>query len=555
MLRIEMKKLLSPLIIALIFICLTGGRKSFCGMEDWDFRVKRLARKFDLQTICQKHSEEALSCYNIATDGLANIKACLPEEVFEQVEVQKDFSFLPPKKSTNLLTLFEICVHKVANHHLTNLDKQTIHLINTLRNIIFHAKVKECYDPKLAKLLIRLHLEKNYKPEEKLLDTCLCTASYLGDAVAVEVLLSRGANCNYVNISEDYYTSLAYALSEEHLCSKIKNKSSFTQKLILDYERIAEMLIKAGARVKHKITGKIKRIPIFFQTSNVNIFNLFEDQIANKTNLFRDLVINAFKFGNAEFIKKLYANPIYWKHGGYSHDHIVNADIDKKTTFMDLAILYYKGYDFEELYKFLEENGVRSTKQQYSLNEFAYRCLNNAISTFDYDSIKNLAEVGVSLKSIYPDTESTTLIYCIKKATVYTDVPAINDLIKIIELFINVGINPAHRDKYGKTALYYAKMLELKAINHINIKAHKENLQAFKRITQALIVTPIIYVIKRRLPSTNILAYINCGKQLKGEIASYRDSHGKTALDYAQEFNSDYSVIEALRSYTCENFE
>lgn len=204
---------------------------------------------------------------------------------------------------------------------------------------------------------------------------------------------------------------------------------------------------------------------------------------------------------------------------------------------MDLAIEYYKGYDFEELYEFLIENNELSTGEHYTLEEFALQCLDNALDDLDFESIKSLYLRGISLTTEYEDDKSTYLIHCIRKAKSTT---SSKKLIQIIELFMSAGVDFDHKDNYRKTALDYAKKQELD-----------------EEIVQAVIMTPLLYKLRANNQNQEELS-VSIYKILNENdptIFNYRDCKDKTALDYAQEFNQDESIIEALKVCTGKNFE
>lgn len=531
---------------------LLSAGNEFSANRKHDFIDSRLDKEFDLQQICREHSEEALVAYNKAAEDTSNLNGIIPYEVLVQVKSFKEQSFRPYNSKNPNLTLFEICARKVANANLDTLNQEEVSFINTLRSIIFCAKFNVSYYPPLAKMLIRFHLDKNYKPRKKVryknkyvptkqLNECLCLASYLGDANAVQLLLSKGATADFVNEDDDHYTPLAYAIIQEHKYSKIRHKTSDIKLLIHNFEHIAEMLVKGGAEAT-RIIGRFSDHSIFLHTSNVKIFSLFKNQVdeivrihktyakneitrGNVKRLGRDIVINAFKIGNTEFIKTFYFDRLYRK-----------CVKKESQSFMNLAIKYYKGYDFKELFEFMVENSAESVKPEWTVKEFADQCLTNALNALDFESIKNLAEVGLSLRRFIKSDNSTFLIYCIKKANEYSDK---NNLIKIIELLIDAYVRPGHKDNNGKTALDYAKEKDLD-----------------NDIGQALIMGPLMLLIKRYSPKYQsfVIKLINLANEQGGEIGTYKDSHGKTALDYAEEFNLDCSVIEILRSYTIQNF-
>lgn len=404
-------------------------------------------------------------------------------------------------------------------------------LLDILKRILFHLKVNKWYEPKLAQLIIRIHLDHKFEPDQRQLDRSLCMAAYLGDSASVKLLLDKGANCNLVNKQHYSYTPIVYAILQEHYFSRIKEKSSDIELLITSYEETAKILIERGADVKRKICNGLSNDPsnktyIFMQTCNENIFNLFEEQIAdelkNKPNLSEKLVVNAFKFGNAQFIKKLYGNSLYRDFSSKckgKHRH---------WTFMDLAIQYYKGHDFEELYNFLDENNERPSDEHFNLKEFGLQCLDNAMDDLDFESIKKLYQEGVSLNNIYQSDNSTYLINCIKRANSKTKA---ENIIQIIELLIQAGVNFSHQDIAGKTALDYAI---------------EQNLDP--KIIQALICTPVIYAITQLSTSHKIDKLIIEAKNRSGKLSIYKDSQGKSALDYAEELNMDSWIIDALSS-------
>jgi len=217
-----------------------------------NFMTKRLAVKFDLQEICNQHSEDALNLYYLAIDDLSSLQALIPDEVMEQVTFYKEFSFLPCD-SNSLTSLYQYCAQKVANANLLNLNQNSAKCVHALRSILFHAQFKKWYDTKLARIIIDLLLNADYKPSQKQLNKALCTAAYLGNAFAIKLLLQKGADCNFINQDDYDYTPLAYALAQEHNYSKTKEQTDKLKLLIAEYEQAAKLLINAGANVCHKI--------------------------------------------------------------------------------------------------------------------------------------------------------------------------------------------------------------------------------------------------------------------------------------------------------------
>lgn len=535
-----MKQYFSFLILASIILCsnnflFSGNHYSSDKKEN--FMIKRFARKFNLEEICKKHSKQALELYKIAFDDLPEVAAKIPKELYEKVIETRDHSFL----KLNNITLLQKTAYSVATMNLQNLNKGQRAIVLLLRRIAYYAKSHKWYDPKLAQFLINSLFFPEYKFSQKKLDRNLCTASHLGDSFAVSLLLRKGANYDFETRYNYKYTPLAYALIQEHKYSKMRQKPLYVNFLIQNYEEIAKMLIGAGANIVHSIKNGIDRNTsnyafTFMLTSNINIFNLFEEQIADKVelkdDLGRNIVVYAFMHGNAKFIKKLYANPLY------RDSHVARTDKHgNPRTFMDLAIEYYKGYDFEELYEFLTKNDERPTEEQYTIQEFALQCLDNALDDLDFESIKSLYLRGISLKTRYQSDNSTYLIYCIKMRLSRTDT---KNLVKIIELFMIAGLDFDHKDNYGKAALDYAKEQELD-----------------EDIIQAIIMTPLSYYLRNNMLNQEelLLLIYKILNENDPMIFNYRDSEGKNALDYAQEFNRHESIIEALMACTGKNFE
>ena len=531
-------------ILAFIILCsnnflLSMERLAFSENKKENFMIKRFARKFNLKEICAKYPEEALNLYNIAFDKFREIQAKVPQEVYEKIIAHRNTNFVKfyPVKSK----LVDICARAISIMNLRNLNKQKQAFVFFLKTVSFFVHhVHSWYDTKLAELILNIFFNPNYKPSQKQLDRSLCMASHLGDSKAVEFLLKKGANPNFVTENNYNYTPLAYALVQEHKFSKRKQKPININFVIRNYERTVKMLIKAGAKIDHKVKNKLFGFPsletyIFFQTCNVKIFGLFEDQTASKVELIDDsgcnFVMNAFKIGNAQFIKKLYANPLY-RNSRVARTH-ENGD---PRSFMDLAILFYKRYDFKELYAFLIENNEHPLFEEHcTLEEFELQCLDNAMEDLDFESIKNLYQEGISVNNIYQSDNSTDLINCIKKANSKTSP---ENLVQIMELFIQAGVNFSHEDITGKTALDYAKKRKLDPT-----------------IIQALIMTPLLYHLKANI--VNELELLGLIHEILIEndsaIFNYRDSKGKTALEYAQASNQDKSVIEVLKACIATN--
>ena len=321
-----MKKLIFLTIFLNIFIhsnLLFSGSAPSCDHNNkpvCNFVSKRLNKNFTLENLkdlCHDHSELALNLYNMALENLRDFEGRLPKEAFEKIQFFRDYNFIHLKHKESL---FDQCAYNIATRNLNELSNNEKRLIRSFRNIAFCIKINGSYDPRLARFLIKIHLDSDYSPSKVKLNKYLCTAASLGDAMAVDLLLSIGANPNFQNKCENFYTPLAYALIQEHSISKIKNKSSDQSLLIRLYEIIAELLIKRGARADLKIMNGVSRNRlnktfIFMQTNNVNIFKLFENQITDKIEVNDEfgcnVVMNAFKLGNAKFIKHLYANPLY----------------------------------------------------------------------------------------------------------------------------------------------------------------------------------------------------------------------------------------------------
>lgn len=460
-----MKKIISLSIIFSILILnnlLFSGNVPSCDHEnkpDCNFVAKRLSKKFtldDLKELCKNHSEKAVHLYNMALENLTDLEEKLPKEVFEKVQFFRDYTFMSLKQDT----LYNKSAYKIANRNLDILPNNEQRLIRTFRSIAFHIKTNGCYDPKLAKFLIKIHLDNDYSPSKMKLNKYLCTAALLGDSMAVSLLLSIGANPNFVNKCENFYTPLAYALIQEHRYSKIKNKSFDQSLLIKCYELIAAMLMKRGARadlnIMNGVSGNsLNKTYIFMQTSNVSIFKLFENQIANKVEAHDEfgcnIVMNAFKLGNAKFIKYLYANPLY-RNSQKARSLYTLGGIEHRS-FMNLALEYYKHYDFKELLEFLIKNN-EVEKLENNLMGFGFDCMWHAIADFDYECIKSLIQSGIPLNALYDDN-STNLIWMIRKASQSDDK---KNLIKIIELFAPFGQRFfEHADLCGKTVLDYAR--------------------------------------------------------------------------------------------------
>jgi len=548
-----MKKILLSLFISSTFLftnILFPGNE-FSHDPNRNFMNEKLSREFDLEQICKEHSKQALIAYQAAIAKSADVKDIVPDEVFEKIKYYKTYSFIPLNPRDLQVSLYEICAHKVANVNLIGLKQEEIALVHTLRSILFYARFNKSYNHELAQLLIRVHLDRKYRPSKKLLNSCLCVASYLGDALAVQTLLAKGATGNFINKDDLQYTPLAYAVIKEHTYSKINNKTFEIQLIIRNYELIAEMLIKAGADATRPIgsntTWGNDRF-VFKHTSNVKIFSLFEEQVEDivkrhveaasisnpgaVADLGLDLVKNAFSIGDAKFIKKIYANPLYRK-----------CVSESNKSFMDLAEDYYKGSDFEELYKFLVENGERRSGNPQNLNFFRTKCLFNALDSLDYECLKSFNNYGVKLNSVVHLSDNSNLLTdIIKRAQTSTNK---NNLIKTIELFMKIGVCFYNRDKTGKIALDYA-------IEPLGGKKRLDN-----DIIEALIMTPLIFAIKtspynkqQGLVELIYLANNDCN----GAVESYRDSKGKTALDYAKERNLDSSIIEALQALITPNF-
>jgi len=279
------------------------------------------------------------------------------------------------------------------------------------------------------------------------------------------------------------------------------------------------------------------------QTSNINIFNLFQEQITDYIELLDDfecnIVSNAFKLGNAQFIKNLYANQ------AYRYSTSGRSSVYGPIKWMRLATVYYYGHDFLELFQFLTKNDeVDLDDENITSNDLGQICLVHAMNAFDYECVKNLYQSGVSLdfkdvESLYnrgispfcPDMKDfcSWLHYWIQECPI--DMPT--NYIKIIELLMDAGINFFEKNIDGETALDYARSSE------------------DDQLVQILIMTPLIYAIKKCSSAENseyVKILIDWANGQEGKIESYRDSNGKTALDYAQELNLDSSIIEALQA-------
>lgn len=426
--------------------------------------------------------------------------------------------------------IYKKAIQESKDVESTNFENQE--LFQIVKNIRFHLQINKWYDSKLAQLILKVYFKENDNISQKQLDRSLCTAAYIGDIESVRTLLSLGANYNFVNKQHYSYTPLVYTLLQEHHFSKISKKSDDIKQLITNYEDIAKMLIDTGANIKGKIRNGLSNDPsiktyIFMQTCNLKIFSLFEDQIIDEIetvdNIGRNIVIYAFMFGDISFIAQLYSNSLF-------KDSVI-ARTDEKgnpRTFMDLALQYYKRSDFKELYEFLIDNAEKPTRGEYSSEEFGLLCLNNAMDELDFECIRSLYLEGISLNGIYQSDNSTYLINCIKNVT---DTTPLKSLIQIIELFCEAGIDFSHEDKHAKTALDHA----------IKKKLHH-------RVIQALICTPVIYAIKGSLTDNQIIKLINSAKEQNGEVREYRDSHNKTALDYADGSKFNGWILDALDS-------
>ena len=493
-----------------------------------DWLLNRLDSSFNLKKICEEHSQEALKIYQLSKDEFKDLESKIPDEVLERLKYQRDYNFdgLGPKPAS----LFHICAQKIALRALELTDKPS--LVYFFRDIEYIKKHTNVYDPELAKLIINLHFDEDFEPSKELLDTCLYTATYLGDCYSVEVLIGLGANCNFVNKYHHNYSPFTLLLKIETENRKIIDLDEYRKRLMTRYMYIAQQLIKGGAKVDHLMN---QQGIAYIVTGDSYIFELFEDQIKDKINtsdtIGYNLFINALRGGSVNLIMKLYNDPVY------KDATSAFLNLQGVNSFMDLAMLHFKGNNFKKLYEFLRENDEKpNLKPCYNANEFGAICLNNALFSFDYAWARNLAMIGVPLKTIYNDN-STLLINVIKYAPHCTDNTALINIINLLGIY---HVNFFQRDHLGKTALDYAQSLGLN-----------------DKVIQALIITPLIYkLVVNKEDKEDLLELICKIKNENGiEIFSYKDPRGKTALDYAEEFSKDCSVIEILRSYTIQNFE
>lgn len=518
--------------------------------QNRNFVAKRFSKNFsivDLKQLCQDHSEKAQHLYKMALENLEELESIVPQDVAKKIQFYRDLSFfsLNYKNSLTSQCAFKLALRNM--NELTNTEKSLIHIF---RSIAFHIKVNDCYDAKLAKFLIKIHLDTDYCPTPDQLNRYLCTAAYVGDTTAVKILLSIDADPNFANKDDNDYTPLAYALIQEHGYSKIKHKPFEVKILIRLYELTAEMLIRKGALATHQIwngvlNNYLNKTYIFMQTNNIAIFRLFENQITNLIEACDDfghnVVINAFKLGNAKFIKYLYANSLY-KNSIRARIANTSSGLPICRSFMSLAKAHYKHYDFKELFEFLIEKNETESSEETNLEALGFTCLWNAIKALDYQCMKSLAQSGIPLRVLYNDGTSV-LIRCIQQPRTKSD---IKNLIKIIELFGFLGTKYfLHADKSGNNALAYAR------------KEGNTGKSLDNQIIEALIMTPLLYALKTNNPNQEDLVELigTINNQYGIEIFSYKDSESKTALDYAVDANVDSSIIEALQACCLPNFD